>query len=119
LLALDVSIYLRGEAVTVRLLSSSTRSGGHATLTLSVADKQAQARTETVLGIPGWKQRRVNKEITITFGEKQEQAKHQDNASAVQTARSVTLQRRRTDKERNPFQSWVVLNVGPLFQYQK
>ena len=66
-----------------QLLSFSTRSGDRAVITLSVANKPAQARTDAVLAVLGWRQRRVNREITITFGEKHEQAKHQDIASAL------------------------------------
>ncbi len=61
----------------------STRTGDRAVLILSLATKQGQSQTDTVLGIFGWKLRRSKEQITIESGVKAGQSEKQQFPSAL------------------------------------
>ncbi len=66
-----------------QLTAMSTHTGDNAVLTLSVASKQSQKQTETVLSLFGWKLRIQKQQIVVESAEKSGQAQKHDLAAAL------------------------------------
>jgi tetratricopeptide (TPR) repeat protein len=93
------------------LMPMATRTGSHATLTLSLAKKQGQEQAEKVLSILGWKLVRAKQTLTIESGEKAADARKQNLASALAIDQGGM---QRAFSEGKPFEIDIPFEWAPL-----